>query len=151
MTKNISHISQRVICPKCQTKNLRKSVSPNIGKEYFCDKCHVYFGIVELCTEHGYDASDFYSEDGTQLSSSELFRAEFWSGWRKQTERDLQESIEQKKLDSIYFEPEGEWSSEIARTEAYKVVSRMFAGISELEDGFDARDLPAPIGACGGC
>lgn len=46
---------------------------------------------------------------------------------------------------------EGEWSSETARSESYDVVNRMLMGIEELEDGFDARDLPCPILQTGMC
>lgn len=141
MTKNVSHVSQRIICPKCGTRNLRKSIPANVGKEYFCDHDHDYFGIAELVNVWNYDAGDFYGDNGlTQLT----FR-----------ETGLMLSLVQKSRDtkygSFFFEPEGEWSSDIARNESYDVVNRMLMGIEELEWNFDKNDLPCPILMTGMC
>ena len=55
------------------------------------------------------------------------------------------------KYGSFFFEPEGEWSSDIARNESYDVVNRMLMGIEELEWNFDKNDLPCPILTTGMC
>ena len=143
MTKSISHISPRIICPKCGTRNLRKAIPAKVGAEYFCDKDHSYFGIVELVNQWNYDAGDFYGLGGyTQLDFNEVKVMHFW----------VQKSREAlPKYGSFFFEPEGEWSSDIARNESYDVVNRMLMGIEELEWNFDKNDLPCPILTTGMC
>ena len=165
-TKNVSHISQRIICPKCGTKNLRKSISANnLGAEYFCDNDHEYFGINELCSIWGYDAGDFYSENGkSQLNDTEWLRVEYlhldWLEKKRFPNIVLVDSfsVEEKVISTKWFDGEATyscdepvWSSGIARDESYEVVNRMFMDIEEWEDGLDSRDLPWPIGAVGGC
>ncbi len=153
--KSVSHISQRIICPKCGTRNLRKSIPAKAGAEYFCDKDHSYFGIVELVNQWNYDAGDFYGEDGqTQLTFAETGLMHFW------LKKSREDEFEKLKEAVLYFstklaegevlspvDQEGEWSSNIARNESYDVVNRMLMGIEELEWNFDIRDLPYPIGA----
>lgn len=142
MTKSVSHISQRIICPKCGTRNLRKSIPAKSGQEYFCDKDHEYFGIAELVNVWGYDAGDFYGMNGqAQLSPEEWGHIIFL----------MKKPRENSKRVSFVLDWEGEWSSEIARDESYDVVNRMLAGIEELEWDFDVRDLPCPILQTGMC
>lgn len=140
MTKNISHISSRIVCPKCSRRTMRKSLPEKLDKEFFCDTCHVYFGIAELVNQWNYDVADFYSEVGTQLTEIEWLKVAVLS-----FSNSLVEVVEQAP------DPEGEWSSEISSNESYEVVNRMLMGIEELEWDFDACDLPCPILQTGMC
>ncbi len=151
MTKSVSHISQRIICPKCGTRHLRKSMSANnTGKEFFCDHDHEYFDIAELVNKWNYDAGDFYGDNGqTQLTFREAGLIHFWL-----RNKPAEEKITATKWfdgNGTYSCDEPVWSSEIARDEGYDVVNRMLMGIEELEWDFDVNDLPYPIGAVGSC
>lgn len=44
-------------CPKCNEKFLRKSIPQKPGFEFFCDKCHLYFGAKELMLHWGINAT----------------------------------------------------------------------------------------------
>src|SRR5689334_7745992 len=66
-------LTRCIVCPKCQTKTMRVSVAPTLGKEYFDDKCRQYFGIDELVNNWGYDLGDFYGENKmTELGLEEF-------------------------------------------------------------------------------
>ena len=43
-------------CPKCRRRFLRKAIPQKPGFEFFCDKCHLYFGIKELMIHWGINA-----------------------------------------------------------------------------------------------
>lgn len=143
-TKNVSNISSRIVCPKCSKHTMRKSLPEKLGKEFFCDTCHDYFGIAELVNEWSYDVADFYSfpEFISTISEPQYLLIAMLSSMRGEPT----EYVPYNELD-----PEGEWSSEIARDESYEVVNRMLMGIEELEWDFDARDLPCPILQTGMC
>jgi len=146
MTKNVSHISTRIVCPKCGTKSLRKSLHfSNLGEEYFCDKDHVYFGIAELVNIWDYDISDFYSEIGTQLTEIEWLKVVTLEEFKEDAKKNNGQDV------GATLDPEGEWSSKIARDESYEVVNRILMGVEEWEGYFDPRDLPCPILQVGGC
>lgn len=172
MTKNVSHISRRIVCPKCGTRNLRKSLSANnVGKEYFCDKEHIYFGISELVNQWNYDVADFYSEYDISNNVSTLSDDGLLQAWKYSIDRDRKRLAlpkynslfyknppEEKIISTKWFDGNGTyscdepvWSSEIARDESYDVVNRMLAGIEELEWNFDVNDLPCPILQTGMC
>lgn len=51
--------TNRIICPRCGTKTMRKALGKNPVAEYFDDRCHSYFTVEELVHVWGYDAGDF--------------------------------------------------------------------------------------------
>lgn len=136
------NIKDYLECPMCRTKRLRKSVerNPKFGKEYFCDRCHVYFGVYELAHEWGWDAADFISDNFNYpdaliwerikmavacgprpfVNEFQNFNGLFW--WKEYDEMDVPDG-------------EGEWSSWSARWESYEVVNNMWMGVDEWLDG----------------
>ncbi len=139
-------VASSIVCPKCNERFLRKSMDslPKSGLEYFCHRCHQYFGIAELVNVWNYDAADFYGTNGqAQLHPEDWSIAIFWM-------KKSREAMARKVV-SFFTEPEGDWSSDIARDESYDVVNRMFMGIEELEWDFNTNDLPCPILMTGMC
>lgn len=139
--ENKMNIKDYLECPKCRIKRLRKSVerNPKFGKEYFCDRCHVYFGVHELVHEWGWDAADFISGDliYPELLIWERIKMAVDCGPKipHPIDNGLRAFTNLEWLENSGQYEDGEWSSKIARDEAYEVVGRMFAGIPELEDG----------------
>lgn len=109
MNNNIAHISQAIICPRCHTKSLRKSVCSKFGKEYYCHHCHIYMGLDELVHRWGYDVGDLFIEFPIV-------------------------PLRQFSQPST-FEPD--WDTEQERVDSYQVVTRMFLEIPELDDYTD--------------
>lgn len=141
MNKNIS---QRIICPKCGTRNLRKSHPPRLGNEYFCDKDHEYFGIFELVEEWNYDVADFYGLDvNTQLSLEETYYVRQFNYKRKTPT--LIEFIGGARGEFPSSMEEPKWDSLESREKSYEVVNRMLSEIEEWEEGSFRNDLPYPI------
>ena len=67
MTKNEPILDRTIECPVCRTKTMRLSHRPVVGKEYFDDRCHTYFGVDELVNKFGYDLGDFYDGIRTEI------------------------------------------------------------------------------------
>jgi hypothetical protein len=58
---------------------MRLSYGYSVGREYFDDKCHEYFGVDELVNQFGYDLGDFYVGNRTEIpleKFSELYEKE---------------------------------------------------------------------------
>jgi hypothetical protein len=58
MTKNIPILERTIECPCCRTNTMRKSLGIVVGQEFFCDRCHQYFGVGELVNQFNYDLGD---------------------------------------------------------------------------------------------
>ena len=104
--KTVTPILERcIVCPKCERKTMRKSLTAKsifgseLGREYFCDQCHLYFGIGELVNHWNYDAGDF----GDTMSIDDIL------------------------IDGEPFKSLKDYD------ESYEVVDRMFRGIPEFE------------------
>lgn len=141
MIKNVSHISSRIICPKCQNKTLRKSVGSintwnNVEKEYFCDHCHEYFGIGELVNKWGYDLGDF----GDTVSVNYKVYIEYHLS-----------KIIVRWWDSDTVSPtyEPDWNSFKERISDYDTVTEMLLGIPAWES--NDIDYGSPILQVGMC
>jgi hypothetical protein len=118
MNKPTTPILERtIICPKCEKKTMRKAIGVRViwpdmgGREYFCDQCHLYFGIRELVNQWNYDLGDFGDfmelpvDDFVSISSA-LSNKE--------------ETFREKKLAEYFANKENPY--------------QMFAGIDEWED-----------------
>ena len=51
------YVNHAISCPKCNLKFLRKSIARKAGFEFFCDHCHLYFGVKELMIYWGINAT----------------------------------------------------------------------------------------------
>lgn len=125
------NIQDKLICPKCMTRNLRKAHGRNPIAEFFCDKDHLYFSIWELVNIWGYDAGDFVNKKGiyilTQSENQNFF--------------DYLHIQVTPRVDTLdMFEGEPIWSSEKERDEAYAMVHRMFLDIPEYNDYQDLKN-----------
>ena len=101
-------------CPRCNEYKLWKISSGKSGKEFYCVGCNVDFGIVELVIQWNYDAGDFFDAPESIYSpmSHLTYYSEFSGG-------------------------ELQWETLYERSDAYKMVDRMFMGISEIDDYSD--------------
>ena len=140
MNKNVSHISSRIMCPKCRTQSMRKSVEkhPKFDLEYFCDKDHCYFGIFELVHEWGYDAADFISDSFVFPDKVlwERIKLAVASGSKIVEIPPTQEQlIRWWGEDSISPDVEAVWSSKSSRDEDYETVTKMQLDIPAWGDG----------------
>ena len=124
-------LARTINCPKCQSKTMRNSIPQKFGKEYFCDRCHSYFGNIELVNRWGYDVGDLRCSGGICKKC----------GCKKFS------------LSALIDEPI--WKSLHARDLSYEVVDRMIRFIEEWENcGEDynpLNDYPYPMGAIGTC
>lgn len=120
---HISEFSKCPKCPKCRKQFLKKSSShtPGFGKEYFCHKCHVYFGIIELVYVWGYDAADLYSDELVETPKEFIL----FEDWKSDTVSDLYE---------------GEWYSACQREDSYEVVNEMLQGVDAWDNYDDYED-----------
>lgn len=152
MTKNVSHISTRVKCPQCNTKTMRLSVFPRVDLEYYCDRCHDYFGIRGLVYSYNYDSADFYGDSGTSQMSPDNW-AVFINEYNAKAKRKLEEVrigkydelsasyVQDDKIvattwfdgDSVSVIDEPVFRSLAERDEAYQMVQRMFDDTPEGE------------------
>jgi hypothetical protein len=135
MTKNTSHISSRIVCPKCGTKTMRKSVGK--GPEYFDDICHSYFTIEELVNVWGYDSGDFIPDLGTEylFSNSPHIKPWITIDYTKMEEKIIATTWFDG-IDAVSVIDEPQWKSTKERMEAYYEVTLMQMGIPSwsLED-----------------
>lgn len=146
--KSPTHLERCIICPKCQSKTMRKALGKNPVAEYFDDRCHSYFTIEELVHIWGYDLGDFGDCDLATTAhiynivldkhSAEIEYAE--AGWAANLQ-----VIEDKIVATTWFDfdsvssfvvDEPTFKSPSERLEAYEMVDRMFIGIPEwsMED-----------------
>ena len=130
MTKNVSHISTRIKCPQCNTKTMRLSVFPRADLEYYCDRCHDYFGIRGLVHSYNYDSADFYGDNGTSQMSPDNW-ALFIKQWNEK-EKIVATTWFDGDTVSVIDEPV--FHSLAERDEAYQMVQRMFDDIPEWEN-----------------
>jgi hypothetical protein len=105
---------RQIKCPKCFTIAMRKSVEryPPLGREWFCDHCHLYFGIDELINHWNYDLGDFLFEHPEET----IIATSWFDG------------------DSVSVCDEPVWHSKKARDLAYDEVTEMFLGIPAWEN-----------------
>jgi hypothetical protein len=75
----MTHINDKIICPKCETHNLRKAIPQKLGVEYFCDKCHLCFDIQNLVNFWGFDAADLLAN--SDIMSNEPTFEPLWETW----------------------------------------------------------------------
>lgn len=123
-------LTRCIVCPKCQTKTMRASVSPTLGKEYFDDKCRQYFGIDELVNHWGYDAGDFGNSVPLRLLPPYEGRIPDF------TPVILEDLLQWWDQDTVSIIDEPEWEDLEQRLRDYEIVERMFLGIPEwsIED-----------------
>jgi hypothetical protein len=154
-------IQNKLICPKCHTRNLRKAHGKNPIGEMFCDKDHEYFTIWELVHKWGYDAGDFVNLNGvsllpnkpkcphTDLQDYPSDVSEEYLG-RKYCKNCLESFTIDTPIDILTDWQEGEippptsdeviLESEKERKESYEMVNRMFLGIPEWDDYQDLKN-----------
>lgn len=130
------HLDKCIICPKCQTKTMRKAIPQKFGMEYFDDKCHTYFGVNELVNNWGYDASElfpYYPVTHSVFKRNKLVEMDY-----AEQEKNLftlpEHSIRKLNLFSWDYNTvsdlyEGEWRSKLDRDLAYEEVTVMQLGI----------------------
>lgn len=135
----MNHLDRCIRCPKCNTKTMRQSIGHNmVGKEYYDDRCHEYFGITELVKVWGYDVSDFYNEIGDDIIWSEVGLIvqirETVADFAKGVAGEASTMFCEFDTVSPTFEPE--WKNEFEREDAYEEVTLMQLGIPwyALED-----------------
>lgn len=162
------NIQDKLICPKCSTRNLRKAHGRNPIAEFFCDYDHEYFTTWELVNIWNYDAGDFVNKKGNSLlprkfdTTSDveckhiitvgfpLFIPQIFQ-YGKQCvgclkifidSEDTPPEVEpSERIDTLdMFEGEPIWSSEKERDEAYAMVHRMFLDIPEYKDYQDLKN-----------
>lgn len=107
-------------CPKCEKNFMLKSVPQKFGKEYFCHRCHTYFGVNELVNQWGYDAGDLYPYYPVTHAS--------YKNWITK---------EQVKFFGEFSNGEPNWDTKEERSDAYEMVNRMIMGIPEYDDYLD--------------
>lgn len=113
-------VTDCITCPKCQKPFLKGVANATFGKEYFCHKCHVYFGVNELVNQFGYDAADLFpAYPVTHANYKGWIVKSYWAvSMTNYSEFDGGEPL---------------WASMAERDEAYEVVVNMYAGIGEME------------------
>lgn len=150
--KSQNHLDKCIVCPKCQSKTMRKSIGQGFG-EYYDDKCHQYFTIEELVNVWGYDFGDFYGGIyvGTELTSMEKNRAtllliernspksvakKLFSGGLSEMDYAVAEKLIMAQPNTVSPSFELEWNSKLERDLDYEEVTAMQLGIPSyaLED-----------------
>ena len=146
--KSPTHLERCIVCPKCGTKTMRKSIPQKFGMEYFDDNCHTYFGVNELVNKWGYDASDLFpyypvlpgyykrNKSGVFGNSSAIVLLDYGE-LEKRVFANL--SVHEDKIiattwfdgDTVSVIDEPTFKSHSERWEAYQMVDRMFIGIPE--------------------
>lgn len=135
------HLDKCMICPKCQTKTMRKSISKGHG-EYFDDKCHEYFTIEELVNQWNYDLGDFGGTDATTFYK--IAKLKKYSMYYPILILEQNSVPQEYEIIPIGFFPneglfpdtvspidEPQFSSKKERDEVYEMVDRMFMAIPE--------------------
>lgn len=122
-------VTDCIICPKCQKPFLKSVANSTFGKEYFCHKCKVYFGVNELVNQFGYDAGDL-------VPSYPVTHANY-KGWLyvPMPLAPIRNMVQ--KYYSEFDDGEPYWDNEFQRVDAYEMVSRMLLGIPEYDDYAD--------------
>ena len=153
-------IKDKLLCPKCGSRSLRKSHGRNPIGEMFCDRDRIYFTIWELVKVWGFDAGDFINNNGVSLLPSGIgvvCTHEFLVAYppfipktpfipkmfkyANQCMDCFEIFPEDKKSDTVsMFEGEPMWQSNQEREEAYEMVHRMFMGIPEYDDYQDLKN-----------
>lgn len=153
------NIQDKLICPKCMTRNLRKAHGRNPIAEFFCDKDHDYFTTWELVNIWNYDAGDFVNLRGVSLLPNKLdtvskcdhpilvdfplFIPKIFQ-YGKQCADCLKifmdEDLKPPYPVENFQDGEPVWESEQERTEAYEMVHRMLLGIPEYNDYQDLKN-----------
>lgn len=127
------NIQDKIVCPKCNTRGLRKSHGVSPKGEMFCDKDHEYLTIWELVNIWKYDAGDFVNQNNRYIGSTLLPKITSWENIL-----DLEDINNQ--LTSYEISSEPMWLSSQEREEAYEIVHRMFMGIPEYDEYQDLKN-----------
>lgn len=145
MTKNIPILERCIRCPKCEKKTLRKSLNAKLrfgseyGREYYCDQCHLYFGIQGLIDNWNYDAADLFDAHTVTADYSEQEKRIFSAG-RRSTNKvpypiiPKMRSIFVEDSTTIFNKDEPIWWTNKERQDAYEMVDRMFTNVPEWEE-----------------
>jgi len=132
--------------------------TPVLNKEYFCHWCHEYWSLDELVNKWGYDLGDL-GDTKPQLNFAPAFPTlsisqidylaieKIIDGWQKVVHPiqilHLDPSVEtlystnwfDTESASTSLTDEPVWRTEAQKQEAYEIVTRMFLGIPEYEEG----------------
>lgn len=144
MTKNTAHISQSLVCPRCHTRFLRKSVAPRVGKEYYCHRCHIVMGIDELVNQWNYDAGDLFPYYPVTHANYKNWIPKGNTPMIVQIDYGQQEmkvlSMLNRPNYSEFDGGEPYWDTLVERVDAYEMVNRMFLDIPEFDDYADLKE-----------
>jgi len=133
-------IQDKLVCPKCRTRNLRKAHGRNPIGEMFCDRDRIYFTIWELVNIWGFDAGDFVNNNGVSLLPNKI-KISSSHGTLVSFSPTTLKFYPNTRIDTLsMFEGEPLWQSPQEREEAYEMVHRMFLGIPEYDDYQDLKN-----------
>jgi hypothetical protein len=136
MTKVTPILERCIQCPKCQKKTMRRSLPQVVGKEWFCDQCHIYMGTEELILQWDYDYGDF----------NDVSYEEIWNINSPIEVEDVLVSTNWFDTVSTFQIDEPQFKSAKECDEAYEMVDRMFLDIPEWSEGCSNQGIDIGLG-----